>query len=88
MSRSLFLSILISVLILGAFALFSQNYRITATQTALESPLVASSVMPTATTDGTVHEATAQSNAPIIRFRQPTQEALRKRQPTLYLAFD
>lgn len=88
MSRSIFLSVIISVLILGIFTLVSHEYRSTATQTALESPLVASSAMPTGTTDATVHKATVQGSAPTILFRQPAQEALRARQPTLYLAFD
>lgn len=93
MSRSLILSLIISVLILGTFALVSQNYRTTATQTALESPLVASSSMPEVTVAGTddttIHKAgTPDSPPPTILFHQPAQEQLRQRQPTIYLAFD
>lgn len=93
MSRSLILSIILSVLILGTFALVSQNYRTTVTQTALESPLVASSSIPEVTVEGaadaTIHKAgTPDSPPPTILFHQPAQEQLRQRQPTIYLAFD
>jgi len=93
MSRSLILSVILSILILGTFALVSQNYRTTATQTALESPLVASSALPEVTVAGaadhTIHKAgTPNGSPPTILFHQPAQEQLRQRQPTIYLAFD
>lgn len=84
MSRSILFSCIISALILGAFTLISQEYRRTASYTALESPLLAASTVPTVTVDAPIHKA----NTPTILFHQPEQEALREMQPTIYLAFD
>jgi len=56
MSRSLFLSIVVSVLLLGIFTLISQEYRSAAIQTGLERPRIAAATA--ASTDAPVHEST------------------------------
>lgn len=47
MSRSVFIALCISMLILGGFALFSQNYRAGVEQSANQAPVVASAAVPT-----------------------------------------
>ena len=58
MSRSVLLSLLISVLILSAFTLISQEYRSTMQHT-LAQPITAAST-DTAVNDGSLHKSTVQ----------------------------
>lgn len=58
MSRSVLVSLIISVLILGAFTLISQEYRFTM-QHALEQPVIAASTATTAN-DAPLHKSTVQ----------------------------
>jgi len=77
MSVKILFSVLISVLLLSSFAFVSQGYRAAVTQSALESPVIASSMM----------SVTMPAVAPTILFPQPRQEAHRTRKPTLSLVF-
>jgi len=89
MSRSAFIALCVSVLILGGFALVSQHYRTDVDQQANQAPIVASAAVPTdSPLDAPSIEASFVTTPPRVQFRQPSQERLTEEQPTLYLAFD
>ncbi len=89
MSRSAFIALCVSVLILGGFALFSQNYRASVEQNANQAPVIASAAVPTdSPLDAPNIEASFVATAPSVQFRQPQQVWLADNQPTIYLAFD
>ncbi|MCB0121453.1 MAG: Ig-like domain-containing protein, partial [Caldilineaceae bacterium] len=88
MRRSVLLALTVTCLVLAGFMFFSQRYRHADVDAGTE-PLLAASAMPTISPlEPPMVEASYQSAAPSIEFRQPAREMLLTNHPTIYLVFD
>ncbi len=80
MSRSVWLALIVSTIILTTFTYLSHSLR-----TSSDNATIVPSLAAVAATDSPLP---TPLSPPTIRFRQPTTEILKSNQPTIYLAFD
>lgn len=81
MSRSIWIALIVSTIILTTFTYLSHSLRTTSDGATIVPSLAAAA----APTDSPLP---TPLSPPTIRFRQPTTEILKSNQPTIYLAFD